>query len=217
MPMFPVALPAPAAAPAPAPAPAAPSYFQSSRHDCSITFYGDSIFNGYNAISHLDEFPADTLKRLRPKYTVINRTVSGDSFQRRMPLFANESVDTRFVSFELGLVDAINSYPLDQNARGVIQRGIALNATVVLTGIGQTEESIPKTDDYDARLAEIAKEERAMFADIRSIQIHHGDTVDRVHPTQPLSNLFVGKLVATLDSAAPECGPAPAPSSSAQQ
>jgi hypothetical protein len=121
------------------------------------------------------------------------------------------------VSFELGLVDAINSYPLDQNARGVIQRGIALNATVVLTGIGQTEESIPKTDDYDARLAEIAKEERAMFADIRSIQIHHGDTVDRVHPTQPLSNLFVGKLVATLDSAAPECGPAPAPSSSAQQ
>ncbi|NVM87606.1 hypothetical protein FHT32_001245 [Variovorax sp. SG517] len=203
----PAPAPAPAAAPMPAPAPAAPSYFESSRKDCSITFYGDSVFDGFNAISHLDEFPADTLRRMRPKYRVVSRTVSADSFQRRMPLFANQTVDTRFVSFELGLVDAINGYPLDQNARGIVQRGIALNATVVLTGIGRTEEHVPRADDYDARLQVIAKEERALFADIRAIQIHDGDTVDRVHPTQALSNLLIGKLVATLDSAAPECKP----------
>lgn len=194
---LPLSFVAPPTAPA---APAAPA-----RSDCTLVLYGDSVFNGFSSKGPLDEFPAATLKRLRPKYTVESRTLSADSYQRRAPLFANETTSARFVVIELGIVDAINGYPLEANMRSVIQRSRALGATAVIVGLPPTEQPIPNADAYNATERSIAESEGVPFVNLRDIAIHPGDTADGVHPVQALSNLMVEKTIATLDGAASEC------------
>lgn len=184
-----------------APAPAAPPI----RTDCSVAVYGDSVYNGYSSKGPLDEFPVDTLKRLRPKYTVESRTLSGDSYQRRAPLFVDETVTTRFVIFELGIVDAINRYSLDGPMRAAIRRAKAQGAIVVIAGLPPTEQPIPNADEYNETERRIAGEEGALFVNLRDLGIRPGDTVDGVHPVQALSNLMIEKNIATMDGAAPEC------------
>ena len=174
--------------------------------DCSVTLYGDSILNGSTFSSgRITEPPATVIRRMRPAYRVVDRSVAGDNAQQRMPIMLNDSIDTRLVVFEQGLNDAGNALPYEAPLRSMVQRAKSLGKLVVVTGIPQTTVSVANRDAYDAVARRVAADEGATFADWGAVSVVIADMADDVHPAQVQSTRLVEQLVKSLDQAAPEC------------
>lgn len=194
---MPIALPVAQAPAAPPPASV----------DCSVTLYGDSILYGYTNAGRLSEPPASGIKRLRPAYRVEDRTEPGDYVLRRLPTFLNQTIDTRFVVIEHGMNDAGNGFDYESPLRTMVQRVKALGAVPVITGLSNVRVPLEKREAYNAIARRIADEEGAVFADWNAVAYDSADMADDVHPAQPYSTRLTEKLVAALDTKAPECRP----------
>lgn len=192
-------LPSPASAAQTADAAAAPA-------GCSVRFEGDSILRGDTMTAGLlPETPAAGLKRMRPAYTVEDKTISGAYAGMRLAEFLNAAISSRFVVFDYGLNDATQNREYEQPLRAMLQRAKALGRTAIVTGLSRTVSVVPNRDAYDAIARRVAKEEGALFVDWGSVHFDPVEMADSSHPAQPYSTRLTAALVATLDAAAPEC------------
>src|SRR5690606_13659606 len=82
---------------------------------CSVVLYGDSILAGANPLGSLAETPARTIKRLRPRYTVDDRSRSGQSATQAARLFPNDNRTARIVVLEHGTNDMLLGLPVQQS------------------------------------------------------------------------------------------------------
>lgn len=173
--------------------------------DCTVLLWGDSILRGDTLGGLLPESPAAGLKRMRPSYTVVDDTQSGDYITLRLSEFLNMSISSRFIVLEDGMNDAGHDFDYEQPLRAMVQRVKAQGKTPIVTGLSHVVDGVPHRDAYDAIASRVAKEERAVFADWGSVQYAAADMADDVHPAQPYSTRLTERLAATLDSLAPEC------------
>ena len=177
--------------------------------DCSIRFEGDSILNGANGQSQrMSDPPAAILKRLRPAYTIDDRSTPGESAARRMPALINEQISSRFVVVQFGINDAGAGTAYEPAMRAILERVKALGRTPIVTGISRTNPDAPplaNRDAYDAIARRLATEYGVPFANWDAVDLPAALMVDGVHPNVEGTQRLVLALVAALDAVAPEC------------
>lgn len=173
---------------------------------CSVELYGDSILHGgYLGDRRLAETPAGPLKRLRPRYRVVDRTVNGETASARSASFAGEERSGRIVVIEHGLNDAMQGLPLESALRAMIAHSRAEGRHVVLTGLSRTLVGADVRARGDATVRRVARELAVPFADWGSVPVRPAEMADILHPAQAYSTRLVEHLVAVLDTLAPEC------------
>jgi len=165
---------------------------------CSVVLYGDSILAGANPLGILAETPAQTIKRLRPKYQIDNRAKSGQSAMQAARQFPNENRTARVVVLEHGTNDMILGLPVQQSLASMAEYAKAEGRTVVVTGI--SSQAHARLGEYQAAVKAIAA--GYVYADWPAVP---GKTVDGTHPDQQMSIALSERLVAALDVAAPDC------------
>jgi lysophospholipase L1-like esterase len=177
--------------------------------DCSVTLYGDSILYGTygtTPTNRLPEPPAAAIKRLRPAYTVVDRSSPGDFVNLRLPTFRRDVIDTRFVVIEHGMNDAGNRFDYAEPLRSMIRGVKALGKTPIVTGLSRPRSGEVSTRDaYDRIARDVAAEEGVIFADWGAVAMNDADLQDALHPGQDYSHRLAEQLVSALDRAAPEC------------
>lgn len=177
--------------------------------DCSVTLYGDSILYGTygtTPTNRLAEPPAAAIKRLRPGYTVVDRSSPGDFVNLRLPTFRRDVIDTRLVVIEHGMNDAGNRFDYAEPLRSMIRGVKALGKTPIVTGLSRPRSGEVSTRDaYDKIARSVAAEERVIFADWGAVAMTDADLQDALHPGQDYSHRLTEQLVSALDRAAPEC------------
>lgn len=173
---------------------------------CSVELYGDSILHGgYLGDKRLREPPAAALRRLRPRYRVVDRSVNGETASARSASFAGEERSGRIVVIEHGLNDAMQGLPLDASLRTMVAHARAEGRHVVLTGLSRTLTGAQVRAQGDAVVRRVARELAVPFADWGSVPVHPTEMADILHPAQAYSSRLVEHLVRVLDSVAPEC------------
>jgi hypothetical protein len=185
----------------------AQSAMQQPRHDCSVTLYGDSILYGVLGTTgkeRLPEPPAAVVERLRPAYSVVDRSVPGDFAVWRSSQFKRDRINTRLVVFEHGMNDANQKFDYAEPLRSMIRRVKTLGKTPVVAGLSRAPK-VGTRDVYDAMARRIATEEGAIFADWGAVSMAVADLQDDLHPGQAYSTRLAEQLVQALDRAAPEC------------
>lgn len=173
---------------------------------CSIELYGDSILHGgYLGDRRLKEPPADALRRLRPRYRVVDRTVNGETASARSASFASEERSGRIVVIAHGLNDAMLGLPLETALRAMVARARAEGRHVVLTGLSRTLVGADVRDRGDATVRRVARDLAVPFADWGRVPVRPAEMADILHPDQAYSARLVEHLVRVLDAVAPEC------------
>lgn len=173
---------------------------------CSVELYGDSILHGgYLGDLRLQEPPAEALRRLRPRYRVIDRSVNGETASARSASFASEARSGRIVVIEHGLNDAMQGLPLEASLRAMVTKARAEGRHVVLTGLSRTLVGADVRLLGDATVRRVARDLAVPFADWGSVPVHPTEMADILHPAQAYSARLVEHLVRVLDTVAPEC------------
>jgi hypothetical protein len=173
---------------------------------CSVELYGDSILHGgYLGNRRLEEAPAAALRRMRPRYKVVDRSVNGESASARSISFAGETRSGRIVVIAHGLNDAMQNLPLESALRSMIAKARAEGRDVVLTGLSQTLAGTGVRARGDATIRRVARDLAVPFADWGSVALTHGEMADIHHPSQADSIRLVERLAQVLDTLAPEC------------
>lgn len=173
---------------------------------CSVELYGDSILHGgYLGDRRLKEPPADALRRLRPRYRVVDRSVNGETAGTRSASFASEERSGRIVVIQYGLNDAMQGLPLETSLRAMVARARAEGRHVVLTGLSRTLVGADVRDRGDAAVRRVARDLAVPFADWGSVPVRPAEMADILHPAQAYSARLVEHLVRVLDTVAPEC------------
>jgi hypothetical protein len=173
---------------------------------CSVELYGDSILHGgYLGDQRLREPPAAALRRLRPRYRVVDRSVNGETASARSASFASEERSGRIVVIEHGLNDAMQGLPLDPSLRTMVASARAEGRHVVLTGLSRTLTGAQVRAQGDAVVRRVARELAVPFADWGSVPVQPTEMADILHPAQAYSGRLVEHLVRVLDAVAPEC------------
>jgi hypothetical protein len=173
---------------------------------CSIELYGDSILHGgYLGDRRLKEPPAEALRRLRPRYRVVDRTVNGETASARSASFASEQRSGRIVVIEHGLNDAIQGLALETSLRAMVAKARAEGRHVVLTGLSRTLVGDDVRARGDATVRRVARDLAVPFADWSSVPVRPAEMADILHPDQAYSARLVEHLVRVLDAVAPEC------------
>lgn len=173
---------------------------------CSVELYGDSILHGgYLGDRRLQEPPADALRRLRPRYRVVDRTVNGETASARSVSFASEERVGRIVVIEHGLNDAMQGLPLESALRAMVAKARAEGRQVVLTGLSRTLTGAEVRAQGDAAVRRVARELAVPFADWGSVPVRATEMADILHPAQAYSGRLVEHLARVLDTVAPEC------------
>lgn len=198
---------------------------QAVASDCSVTLYGDSVLNGAYTIlptrevHRLDEPPSDTIQRLRPKYRVDDRTKNGQMAAELAETFVEDERSTRFVVIENGIIDAWRDKPMGEHLRSMAADVREEGRIPILTGLSKyvryddpepgyamTPEMVSLRDEYHQQIKQMAAEEGFAFADFGLAPFNGAsDLKDAVHPDKPYSDRLVERLLATLDTIAPEC------------
>lgn len=173
---------------------------------CSVELYGDSILHGgYLGDKRLQEPPAAALRRLRPRYKVVDRSVNGETASARSASFAGEERSGRIVVIEHGLNDAMQGLPLDGALRAMIVKARAEGRHVVLTGLSRTLTGAQVRAQGDAVVRRVARDMAVPFADWGSVPVQPTEMADILHPAQAYSARLVEYLARVLDTVAPEC------------
>ncbi|WP_057607283.1 SGNH/GDSL hydrolase family protein, partial [Variovorax paradoxus] len=197
---------APAAPAAPVAAAAAPPAATAAASHCSVVLYGDSILHGgYGGNLRLAEPPAAALKRLRPRYTVDDRSANGETATARAAGFANEKRAARFVVIAHGLNDAALSLPVEAPLRSMIATAVREGRVVIVTGLSRQRIPVPGRDQYDAAIRKVALETGAGFADWGAEEFRAAEMADILHPAGAYSQRLSMRIVQTLDRLAPDC------------
>ncbi|OUM01778.1 SGNH/GDSL hydrolase family protein [Variovorax sp. JS1663] len=174
---------------------------------CTVWLEGDSILHGSSLAGRLAEPPAAAIKRMRPMYTVTDRSVPGNYVNLRIPGFLAEPLDARFVVLQFGINDGGQGFDYREPLRAMVQRVKALGKTPIITGLSRVRGAPLWRDAYDALARHVAQEEGALFADWGTAAFDPADMADDVHPGQSYSTRLIEQLVRALDRAAPECVP----------
>ena len=173
---------------------------------CSVELYGDSILHGGSlGDMRLQEPPAAALRRLRPRYKVVDRSVNGETASARSASFAGEERSGRIVVIEHGLNDAMQGLPLDAALRAMIVKARAEGRHVVLTGLSRTLTGAQVRAQGDAVVRRVARDMAVPFADWGSVPVQPTEMADILHPAQAYSARLVEHLARVLDTVAPEC------------
>ncbi|MGJ7532187.1 SGNH/GDSL hydrolase family protein [Variovorax sp. ZT5P30] len=173
---------------------------------CSVELYGDSILHGgYLGDKRLDEAPAAAIRRMRPRYHVVDRSVNGETASARSAAFANEARSGRIVVIEHGLNDAMQNLPLESALRSMVSTARAEGRDVVLTGLSQTLAGADVRARGDATVRRVTADLAVPFADWGSVPMRRGEMADILHPSQAYSTRLVERLIKVLDNLAPEC------------
>ena len=176
--------------------------------DCSVVLYGDSILRGgYGGNSRLTEPPEKTLRRLRPKYRIDDRTANGETATQRSKRFRSESRSSHFVVIAHGINDVAGGIDPAPPVRQMVESAQAEGRVVILTGLSRQLIFIPGRVKADQAIGRVAVETRAKFADWGSVPYKSSEMADVLHPAKAYSDRLVERLVATLDSLAPACAP----------
>nr|AER23936.1 hypothetical protein var059 [Variovorax sp. HH01] len=192
--------------------------------DCTVELNGDSVLNGaYTTPSHelmrLQEPPAATIKRLRPKYTIKDNTLNGQTSAALAQVFYNRQRTSRFIVIENGIIEAWRNESMVQNLRSMAVFARGEGRTPILTGLSRfalhvdpdpgynmTQTMIDQRDAFDAQIKAMAAQEGIAFAEFGAAPFSGAsDLLDTVHPTKAYSDRLVARLVLTLDALAPEC------------
>lgn len=208
-----VAVPAPAAAApraTPAPAPAAGEASAQAtpqpRSDCSVVLYGDSILHGgYAGSLRLSEPPAQTLRRVRPRYAVEDLTANGETATQRLGTFGQEHRDARFLVIAHGINDVAQRLDLDSALRRMVRVAQQEGREVILTGLSRQPVSVPGRAQGDAVIRRVASDMHVAFADWGSVPYQSSEMADVLHPAKPYSDRLVQRIADVLDRLAPEC------------
>lgn len=170
---------------------------------CYIGLNGDSILNGFE----LADTPAMIIKRLRPKYTVINRAVNGQALVNRVPAFYNETRNTAIEVIAWGVNDSvIPGAPYEQTLRDVTAYLRAEGRKVVFTGLTRQNPDVPAIVAFDLLMAKVAHDMNVPFADYHNMPFSAADiVVSNGHPAQAYTTRNTLKLIEVLDATAPEC------------
>lgn len=199
----------PPRAPAAATAPISADISRDTSPKCSIVLYGDSILHGgYAGSKRLVQPPADRLRYLRPRYKVLDLSVNAETARARSARFtqdAQERRDARFVVIAHGINDAAQALPLAEAMTGMVRTAQAEGSTVILTGLSRQPVSVPLRNAYDTVIREVAVRTGAVFADWGAASFDPSQMADVLHPAQPYADRLVERIVAVLDTHAPEC------------
>jgi hypothetical protein len=179
------------------PAAAAPA--QKVAPICTVVLYGDSIMRGEAAIT-LDSRPAATLKRIRPAYTIEDRSVGGETAETRAATFNNEYRPQRIVVIQHAVNDMLQGKALAPALNAMVGYAKAEGRTVIVTGVSYVND--PRLDATRALVAKVAADNGVIYADWPSVK---GDVYDHIHPDQAYSDALVAKLAEAMDRALPEC------------
>lgn len=158
----------------------------------------------------LDEPPGQTLRRLRPGYTVDDLTVNGETATERSRSFGKERRAARFVVIGHGINDVARGLELEAALRRMIAISREEGREVVLTGLSRQPLSVPGRTEGDATIRRLAKELRVAYADWGAVPFARNEMTDVLHPAKPYSDRLVQRIVDTLDRLAPECARPPA-------
>lgn len=170
---------------------------ETSSQPCSVVLYGDSIMAGQNPAGSLAETPAQALKRMRPTWSIEDRSRSGTSAAQLAALFPNDPRTARAVVLEHGINDLILGMSPVESLRSVVDYAKAEGRKVVLTGLSQqTRVDAARWGAAADGIAQIAKTASVTYADWPSVT---GSTVDGTHPNQQFSNDLVTQLASALD------------------
>ncbi|KAF1069620.1 SGNH/GDSL hydrolase family protein [Variovorax sp.] len=184
--------------------PAAPAV--AAAPNCSVVLYGDSILHGgYGGNLRLAEPPAAALKRLRPRYTIDDRTANGETATTRAASFASEKREARFVVIGHGINDAALSLPVEAPLRSMIATAMREGRVVIVTGLSRQRIPVPGRDKYDAAIRKVAQDTGAGFADWGAEEFRANEMADILHPAGAYSQRLSMRIVQTLDRLAPDC------------
>ncbi|KQW64892.1 hypothetical protein ASC92_05535 [Variovorax sp. Root411] len=173
---------------------------------CSVDLYGDSIMHGgYGGNLRLDEPPAATLKRLRPKYTVRDLSLNGETAGQRARTFESERRTGRFVVIEHGINDSIQRLPVEAPLRQMIDIARREGREVILTGLSRQPLPIAGRSSADQTIRHLASALRVPFADWDAVKYSPNEMADVLHPSKQYSDRLVRSIVKVLDRLAPEC------------
>lgn len=176
------------------------------RTGCSVVLYGDSILHGgYGGSKRLDEPPAQTLRRIRPRYTVEDRTVNGETASDRSKSFGGEPRSARFVVLGHGINDVARNLELEPALRRMVTIARAEGRMVILTGLSRQPVAVPGRAQGDATVRRISTELQVGFADWGSVPYERHEMADVLHPGKLYSDRLVQRIAESLDQMAPEC------------
>lgn len=173
---------------------------------CSVDLYGDSIMHGgYRGYLRLDEPPAATLKRLRPKYTVHDVSLNGETAAQRARTFESEQRSGHFVIIAHGINDAMQRLPVEASLRQMIEIARREGREVILTGLSRQPVPIAGRASADQTMRRLASELSVPFADWDAVKYSPKEMADVLHPAKQYSDRLVQSIVKVLDRLAPEC------------
>lgn len=173
--------------------------------DCSVALYGDSILHGMaEGATRIAEAPAAAIKRLRPAFTVTDRTAPGLTATGLANSFASERLTARIVVLQPGTNDAGQGLSVEQPYQSLIRIAHDAQRSVVVTGLSRISEPTPAWVESAAAIERIATGAGAIYANWPAVE---AELADGLHPTQAGSHALVDSLVRALDLAAPECAP----------
>lgn len=176
---------------------------------CSVDLNGDSILAGAYSLSgqtvYLAERPAAILKRMRPAYTVVDRSVPGETAATRSVTFYNATRAGHFQVFEHGINDATGSTGYEPALRGMVEYVKAEGRVPLITGLSRTRIFITNAAAYNAIAAKVASDTITAFADWQTVAYDPLDMADDYHPGPKYAERLMARIVERLDVLAPEC------------
>lgn len=173
---------------------------------CSVDLYGDSIMHGgYRGYLRLAEPPAATLKRLRPRYSVQDFSLNGETAAHRAATFESERRDGRFVVIAHGINDTMQQLPLTASLRSMIKIARREGREPILTGLSRQPVPIPGRVSANQSIRRLAFDLHVPFADWDVVRFAPDEMEDPLHPAKQYSDRLVRSIVAVLDRLAPEC------------
>lgn len=188
------------------PAPTAPAP-TSPVSKCSVDLNGDSImagaFSSNGQTVFLAERPAAILKRMRPAYTVVDRSVPGETAAARSVTFYNQTRSGHFQIFEHGLNDATGNTGFEPALRGMVEYVKAEGRVPLITGLSRTRILVANAAAYNAIAAKVASETITAFADWQTVAYDPLDMADDYHPAPKYAERLVARLVERLPSPLP--------------
>lgn len=192
----------------PMPVAIAPIAAQAPKPDCSVELNGDSIMWGQSVppgattIQRLASPPAVTLKRIRPSYTVVDKSVGGQMATERAAVFNNDTRNSRIIVIQHGTNDLYRGNVADMVValKSMVTYAQAERRTVILTGMSTIASTL--YPEFRDAVKQVAVDTGAVYADWPSVAVV---TTDAAHPDQASSEALVAKLALSLDAIAPEC------------
>lgn len=159
-----------------------------------VVLYGDSVMRGTNKNGSLSRSPAEELRRLRPAWSIEDKSLSGDTATLAEKRILNENRTAHVVVLSWGINDMTMEWDVVQPLKNIASYMKAEGRKVVITGLIHTENVM--NDKYNADEMQVSIDSAAAFVSWGETPVK---TVDGVHPDQDSSDQLVAELAVVLD------------------